>query len=119
MTSQYGAKRDSLLIDFKDLKSIVKQHYKERSEAFENALPHLNDSSLCVNPAFVFRLNVPIDFNQVIGTAQKSEFWNIYVFLVDPLPRIPKKNTQTLEWDLVYRIFRKRYSAQPKFKYFF
>ena len=51
------------------------------------------ENKLRVNNNFMFDYAIPVDFQHVIGTRKKSGFWNVYVFLVDVLPHLPKKET--------------------------
>ena len=76
-------------------------------------------SSLSYNWGFMFKMAFPVNFKHVRDANKKSEFWNVYVFLIDVLPRIPKGTKKTIEWRVIHRIFMNRYKTKENFKYFF
>ena len=54
----------------------------------------------------------------MIGTTHRGEFWNIYVFLVDLLPRIPQGEQLRLRWGVMNVFFMSR-TTKERFKYRF
>lgn len=71
------------------------------------------------NPKFIFSMRFPVDFKKVLKSRKKSEFWNVYLFLVDVLPRIPKGKTQRISWAIIHDIFYQRYGTIANSKYYF
>ena len=69
--------------------------------------------SLCLGLAF------PVDFEQVKKLKKKKEFWNIYLFLVDVLPRIPQGEKPQIEWSVMKALFSDNYSTKENFIYHF
>lgn len=81
---------------------------------------HYSDQDkLYVNPFFGFKLNFPVDFNHVIGTDKKNRFWNVYMFLIDVLPRIEKGKTKKITWSLLHDVFYHRPPNLAHFKNMF
>lgn len=72
-----------------------------------------------LNSEFIFKMAFPVDFSHVIGTNKKCLFWNVYLFLVDVLPRIPKGKSKHISWELMHDVFHRRYDTIANFKYFF
>lgn len=76
-------------------------------------------NGISCNPTFLFRMGFPVDFRHVIGTNKKSEFWNVYVFLIDVLPRIKKGTNKKISWELMHDVFYRRYKTLANFKFNF
>ena len=120
--SRFTEKRHILFITFGDILSRMKK--PSTSEGFNNFVGYYRslgyqDDDYCVNPFFIFNTSFPVEFGRVIDSNKKSEFWNVYVFLVDVLPRVKKGSTLKLPWDKVHAIFCKRYNTLENFKFNF
>ncbi|MCG8482155.1 MAG: hypothetical protein MJA31_02505 [Clostridia bacterium] len=95
---------------------------KERNKTIN--LPPAKDSisnsneGFYINPFFAFKLSFPVNFDHVVGTSKRNDFWNIYVFLIDVLPRIHKSKKKTISWKMMHTIFCNRKSL-ANFKYHF
>lgn len=100
------------------VKLVYKKNHPENYESFLEQTGGMNDAAFCINPFFAFNVALPVNFRHVIGTKQKNDFWNVYLFLVDLLPRIPKDKCFQISWELLNNIFVRRQST-PKFKYAF
>ena len=72
-----------------------------------------------LNPNFLFNMAFPVDFNHVIGTDKKNRFWNVYMFLIDVLPRIEKGKVKEISWSLVHDVFYHRPANLAHFKFYF
>ena len=71
------------------------------------------------NQRYLFRMGFPIDFDRVKSIRKKCEFWNVYMFLIDVLPRIEKGTKTRISWELMHDVFVRRYTTIENFRYFF
>lgn len=71
-----------------------------------------------LNPNFMFNCAFPVDFKQVIGTRKKCFFWNIYLLLVDVLPRTKFRQKKPISWVFLHKLFNSTYTIE-NFKYAF
>jgi len=113
---------DRLLVSYRQLLKAMKQSVTpEKYMTFKTHYRQLGfqEEDCCINPFFAFNAAFPVDFNQVVDTQKKSEFWNIYMFLVDYLSRVKKGKVVKLSWSMVHVIFCKRYNTIENFRYFF
>lgn len=69
--------------------------------------------------AFMFKAGFPINFSHVLGTNKRCSFWNVYLLLVDILPRVPRNRELHISWMILRRIFRNRYSDLAAFSFNF
>ncbi len=75
-----------------------------------------------LNPDFLFKAAFPVDFRHVVGSNRRCEFWNIYLLLVDVLPRIGHRKTERITWETLAAIFGNSYKskhAMANFKFNF
>lgn len=72
-----------------------------------------------LNPGFLFNMAFPVEFEHVIGTDKKNRFWNVYMFLIDVLPRIEKGKTKKITWSLLHDVFYHRPPNLAHFKNMF
>lgn len=93
--------------DFKDMHIFADTRYSKKRNA------------IGMNVKFPFSLAIPVDYEQAKKLDGKSLSWNIYVFLADMLPRIPKQKTLELPWEKVNHWFGSRYPEVRKFRYNF
>ena len=74
-----------------------------------------------INTHIPFKLSFPVDFSKVVENDHGNEFWNVYVFLVDVLPRVKKRRKEPILWEKMYDLFQReaRYRSLADFKYQF
>lgn len=75
-----------------------------------------------LNPKFMFKAAFPVDFRHVVASNRRCEFWNIYLLLVDVLPRIGHRKTERITWEMLSAIFGRSYKskhAMANFKFNF
>lgn len=110
-----------LLSDATSLKSEIKRRTTpDEFTKYEGFLDSdENRDSIFLHPFFAFRLDVPVDFSLVAKSTKKSEFWNVYVFLADILPRVKKGKSLPVPWKDIHTIFQRRYGDEGQFRYFF
>lgn len=78
-----------------------------------------NSFELKRNVKFPFALDLPVDYNQAIRLKGKNLAWNIYVFLADILPRIPKGKRLDIPWEKISLWFCNNYPELRKFRHNF
>lgn len=76
-------------------------------------------TTIYLNPLFMFKTMFPVAFDMVLRSERKCEFWNIYLLLIDLLPRIPPRQKVQISWELLHDVFCRRYGSLANFKYFF
>lgn len=100
------------------VKHVYKKNYPEYYDELVAELEGVHDNTVCVNPFCAFNMAFPVNFRHVLQTNKKSEFWNVYMFLVDFLPRIPKDKFYMLSYEFLNNVFGRRQTV-PRFKYMF
>ena len=89
-------------------------HNKMFNLTFNNGLM----TRIQLNPNFMFNCAFPVDFKRVIGTRKKCFFWNIYLLLVDVLPRTKRREKNPISWVFLHKLFNSTYTIE-NFKYTF
>ncbi len=85
---------------------------------FDSTVKNDYITELRLNPNFMFNCAFPVDFKHVIGTRKKCFFWNIYLLLVDVLPRTKWRQKKPISWEFLHRLFNSTYTIE-NFKYAF
>lgn len=105
---------------FKDNKDNTRAGYTGLpSRGRERIVLGEENGELLLNPHFLFNMAFPVDFNHVIGTDKKNRFWNVYMFLIDVLPRIEKGKIKKIPWSLMHDVFYHRPKNLAHFKFYF
>ena len=112
------SKMDHLLeAGFKRLEHIT---YAKKMLVFDMGnLLNKKETVIYLNPLFMFKTAFPVKLDVVLNAQKKCEFFNVYLFLVDVLPRIKKKKKKHIKWSTMNDIFFDRYDSIDNFKHFF
>lgn len=118
----------SCKFELSSLGDLIRAGYKTIKQAYiandmlivdKTSIVEGREANIFLNPAFMFKAAFPVDFKHVKSTNKRSEFWNVYLLLVDILPRIEPRKTLQVPWTTLEKIFCNRYSTLENFKYFF
>ncbi|MFL0809111.1 MAG: hypothetical protein K6L76_01730 [Agarilytica sp.] len=117
LSNQLLLKRKSLILEVK--RRTTAELFKQKYEAY--FAKFTSEEDVFLHPFFAFDTALPFKYSCVMGSTKKSEFWNVFVFLVDLLPRIKKGKSLPIPWKEVYALFQKRYGddGESPFKHFF
>lgn len=88
------------------------------SEA-DTRLVLVDQDDVIYNQSGLFNMAFPVDFEKTKKLKVRNGFWNVYLFLVDALPRIPPKEKARIEWHVLKVLFSDNHRTLENFKYFF
>jgi hypothetical protein len=98
-----------------ELFGLIK-HSDNHNRLFLGESEHGDIKTLFLNPKFMFNCAFPVDFRHVKGSRKKALFWNIYLMLVDVMPRIPQGKDCFLPWTYLHLLFAGNYTNLANFK---
>lgn len=79
----------------------------------------VDQDKIIYNQSGLFNMAFPVDFEKIKKLKVRNGFWNVYLFLVDALPRIPPKEKARIEWHVLKVLFSDNHRTLENFKYFF
>ncbi len=109
------AKFSFLYHEDNELYGLMK-HSDNHNKIFRGASEDGSLRSLFLNDKFMFNMAFPVDFRHVEGSRKKALFWNMYLLLVDLMPRIPQDKHCYLPWSYLQLLFAGNYANLANFK---